>query len=466
MTKSRRHHPRAWDYLKCTDPSLPYSSDWTWPTGRLGMQVGKGDEAVSERELEAFCRSQGTSLEALSFELGRVLPHPLEEVQKWLREHQPGKERYGLMRLDGDIDAFKFPPARRFQELFGKSFEEVRGPITNNKRPVLPLDVLGPLIQGISSSDYPQVYCGMSPPVGWEDYRFPNSSEMWGKYDGRSYSEIRDDPKYAPPFSKVLEAIWAWRRMESRDPNVFVGRGFRGGGSYIADSCPSRRAVAAKARANTFGSSNNTDNIRYGRFIKKTWRRVPLASSMVNIYGVGLEDIEEAGYTMRPKTEFGLSSSAIKQLTTGARVALDILRFAACRRAEGVTADECAVALKVAHQSCSARFNELVGAGCLIKTQHRRTTRMKKNAAVYDIASGASLTNFFLWRSLPKKKVSSSLSAQDQASLAAAHEFIASWPRAQSAKAREKVVTRLLKRLRTLMLVVHETGQKEEVRAS
>lgn len=49
----------------------------------------------------------------------------------------------------------------------------------------------------------------------------------------------------------------------------------------------------------------------------------------------------------------------------------------------GVTSDEAEAALRLSHQTCSARFNELRNAGLIVDSGNRRATRSGRKAAVY-----------------------------------------------------------------------------------
>lgn len=53
------------------------------------------------------------------------------------------------------------------------------------------------------------------------------------------------------------------------------------------------------------------------------------------------------------------------------------------RRSEGMTCDEAEVALGLSHQTCSARFNELVGRSEIVDSGNRRPTRSGRKAIVY-----------------------------------------------------------------------------------
>lgn len=49
----------------------------------------------------------------------------------------------------------------------------------------------------------------------------------------------------------------------------------------------------------------------------------------------------------------------------------------------GATSDEAEAVLKLSHQTCSARFNELRNAGLIVDSGDRRATRSGRKAAVY-----------------------------------------------------------------------------------
>ncbi len=49
------------------------------------------------------------------------------------------------------------------------------------------------------------------------------------------------------------------------------------------------------------------------------------------------------------------------------------------------TCDEVEARSGLAHQTCSARFNELARVGCIAKTGERRATRSGRNAWVYEV---------------------------------------------------------------------------------
>jgi hypothetical protein len=49
----------------------------------------------------------------------------------------------------------------------------------------------------------------------------------------------------------------------------------------------------------------------------------------------------------------------------------------------GATSDEAEAVLKLSHQTCSARFNELRNRGLIVDSGERRATRSGRKAAVY-----------------------------------------------------------------------------------
>ena len=64
-----------------------------------------------------------------------------------------------------------------------------------------------------------------------------------------------------------------------------------------------------------------------------------------------------------------------------------ILRVAQRRGKRGLTCDEAEVLLGLRHQTCSARFTELVADGRLTRTSYTRATRSGRQARVH-IADG------------------------------------------------------------------------------
>lgn len=112
--------------------------------------------------------------------------------------------------------------------------------------------------------------------------------------------------------------------------------------------------------------------------------------------------------------------------------------------AKGATSDECAGALKLEHQTASARFTELVRAKCFVKGEGKRKTRQGKFAQVYVLREGASWVDYM--KRSPSSKVEKGIDPLDQAILDVGRVFVKKWPSA-SPTARQRLVADLVQGL-------------------
>jgi hypothetical protein len=144
---------------------------------------------------------------------------------------------------------------------------------------------------------------------------------------------------------------------------------------------------------------------------------------------------------------FGLTNEQRARVSAGPRrpaMALSILVYAVKQR-RGVTADECTQGLGLTHQSGSARFHELVKAGCLQGTGQKRRTRAGGFAVVHVVAPGATFAGYLTSLRVEAKRKGS---VKEQA-LAEALSFLRGWPRASKSK-RRILISKLVHRLITL----------------
>lgn len=78
------------------------------------------------------------------------------------------------------------------------------------------------------------------------------------------------------------------------------------------------------------------------------------------------------------------SAAAAESMKTKAPLLRDrVLESIRARHSEGMTCDEAEVALGLSHQTCSARFNELVARSEIVDSGNRRPTRSGRKAIVY-----------------------------------------------------------------------------------
>ena len=77
------------------------------------------------------------------------------------------------------------------------------------------------------------------------------------------------------------------------------------------------------------------------------------------------------------------SAAAAESARTKAPFLREQVRAAVAAHPEGMTCDEAEVALGLSHQTCSARFNELVGRSEIVDSGNRRPTRSGRKAIVY-----------------------------------------------------------------------------------
>jgi len=95
----------------------------------------------------------------------------------------------------------------------------------------------------------------------------------------------------------------------------------------------------------------------------------------------------------------------------------------------GATCDEIEAQYKAAHQSMSARVNELAAANVIVDDGQRRYTRRKRKAAVYVLAPGITfetgLAKYLAWTKSGKRLPSKSKRARsaEMAVMQAAREY-------------------------------------------
>lgn len=78
------------------------------------------------------------------------------------------------------------------------------------------------------------------------------------------------------------------------------------------------------------------------------------------------------------------SAAAAESMKTKAPLLRErVLESIKARHSEGMTCDEAEVALGLSHQTCSARFNELVNLCAIVDSGNRRPTRSGRKAIVY-----------------------------------------------------------------------------------
>jgi hypothetical protein len=153
-------------------------------------------------------------------------------------------------------------------------------------------------------------------------------------------------------------------------------------------------------------------------------------------------------------TMFGLTPQEQTALLGGTKhlsQALQMLTYAASRK-DGVTCDDCTEALGITHQTASARFHELVKAGCLTPTGKKRETRSGGAAAVHKVAKKADFRTYlsYVQSFQYRKKKHQGLTEQEQAVLTVGLEFISTWNRVKSKKGREDAAVTLINRLGNL----------------
>lgn len=64
-------------------------------------------------------------------------------------------------------------------------------------------------------------------------------------------------------------------------------------------------------------------------------------------------------------------------------IRMSVLSWVRDQGAHGATCDEAEVALRLSHQTCSARFKELRDDFLIVATEHRRKTRSGRGALVH-----------------------------------------------------------------------------------
>jgi hypothetical protein len=69
--------------------------------------------------------------------------------------------------------------------------------------------------------------------------------------------------------------------------------------------------------------------------------------------------------------------------TTKERDLARVLETISACKYQGATCDEVEQILRMTHQTCSARFNDLAGEGKIVRTEKRRKTRSSRPAGVY-----------------------------------------------------------------------------------
>lgn len=146
---------------------------------------------------------------------------------------------------------------------------------------------------------------------------------------------------------------------------------------------------------------------------------------------------------------FGLTPAEERDVTSGPRrlrMAFLLLRFVATMKKNGATCDECMTALGLPHQSASARFHDLVRAGCLVKTGKRRRTRSGALATVH-VANPAANFKGFMTRPARRRSRKAGLSELEQEVLSAGLDFVTRWKRARTLKGREEAAVALVNRL-------------------
>ena len=147
---------------------------------------------------------------------------------------------------------------------------------------------------------------------------------------------------------------------------------------------------------------------------------------------------------------FGLTPKQLDAIPFGTKrhaMALRILQFVAPKN--GATCDECMIALRLPHQSASARYHELVRVGCLVRTGKKRRTQSGSLAWVHRDSSNADFTKF-LNQTTTKRKRLTGLTMVEQGVLSAGLKFIASWNRCKTPKGREEAAVSIVNRLAKL----------------
>lgn len=131
--------------------------------------------------------------------------------------------------------------------------------------------------------------------------------------------------------------------------------------------------------------------------------------------------------------------------------ALKIMLFVAETKTKGATCDECVVALEVPHQTASARFHELVQAGCLVSTRRKRPTTSGGRAVVYIVPKEATFLAYLSLVRLPKASAKSTLTATERVVLTSGMRFLKRWGLSRTPKQRQTAIVSLVDELRRVL---------------
>lgn len=129
-----------------------------------------------------------------------------------------------------------------------------------------------------------------------------------------------------------------------------------------------------------------------------------------------------------------------------AALGLAMFEYVLSRGKVGSTCDECLRAIDISHQKGNGPFYAVARSGCLVRNGKSRKTQTGGQGVVFVANPDATLAMLLRpVQQIPRSR--SSISARDQAILAAGLRFLKAWGKAKTGKRQQEAITSLVKEI-------------------